>query len=884
MDGEKEGNPPPVVNEVVENDLNDTPMWNVRMVAQTVVPPAITKPPIEAENWKIEGNFFTMFKDRLFCGLIDENPFDHTQYFNDICDIYKNKDVTEDAFKLRAFPFTLDGEAKAWLRNLPSDSIRSFQDLNEAFINHFFPPSKVERLRMEINGFTQRGDESLYDAWVHFKKLLRACPPHGLTKKEYINTFYRGTNFQTKQYLDSSSGGVFMYNSPNAAKKLLEDIAVNTYEWAPSPRDSTRKNVAQVESEDGQVTLASLNNQFQLYGKELKRIQQTLVAMQVGCQRCEGPHLTKNCPIVNQCTHIDLDDIPMNLEAHVNFVSNPNFQKGGTSNQGNNSFQSNNSYYNPNQKQVSFNTQSNTSPGFSNQNRNQGYNSNYNQNRQNNFQSHNQQNYNNQSYNHQSNPNYQGNQSYQNQVNSQTQNNQGYNQQPQQTQPNNQPSQSSKGLEELMQTYIKKVESTEAFLLKENEFLKQQLKQQQTSFQTLESTVGRLSSYVSERPQGTLPHNIQVNPNTYNNNHQQHQNQNNNTTRVIPIEGVEEPQPQTFITQEPLPSFIEEEIGVSNEKGKEKGDATGVNGNDAKGDNEKGKDKGKESSKGKYHEKTFFFIEEECNKILASRPRIPKNLGDPGKFVFPCKFGESEVFNALAGLGASINLKPHSLYERLGLGPLKPTKIRIRLANHSFDTAIGIAEDILVSIDSLVFPVDFVIMEMKEDLQVPLILGRPFLATSDTIILVQRNQLNIEVGDECVTINIREAMKQPSNTDDDECYALDHIDLYVNEELEKLLGVDTWGFDQVFESDIVDLEADFNELMNVSVDDNELEGETIREESFEAIPNEDRIRIKSSWEEPPTLELKELPEHLEYAFLKESGQLPVIISKRLTVD
>ncbi|XP_071715083.1 uncharacterized protein [Rutidosis leptorrhynchoides] len=193
------------------------------------------------------------------------------------------------------------------------------------------------------------------------------------------------------------------------------------------------------------------------------------------------------------------------------------------------------------------------------------------------------------------------------------------------------------------------------------------------------------------------------------------------------------------------------------------------------------------SQRGKYHGETSFFIEEECNKILASRPRIPKKLGDPGKFIFPCKFGESEVFNALADLGASINLMPHSLYERLGLGPLKPTRIRIRLANHSFDTAIGIAEDILVSIDTLVFSVDFVIIEMKEDLQIPLILGRPFLATADTIILVQCNQLNIGVGEERVTINIREAMKQPSNIDDDECYAFDHIDLYVHDELEKLL-------------------------------------------------------------------------------------------------
>ncbi|XP_071708782.1 uncharacterized protein [Rutidosis leptorrhynchoides] len=114
------------------------------------------------------------------------------------------------------------------------------------------------------------------------------------------------------------------------------------------------------------------------------------------------------------------------------------------------------------------------------------------------------------------------------------------------------------------------------------------------------------------------------------------------------------------------------------------------------------------SQRGKYHDETSFFIEEEYNKILASRPRIYKKLGDPRNFIFPCKFDDLEVFNALAYLGESINLMPHSLYKKLGLGPLKLTRIRIRLANHSFDTAIGIAEDILVSIDTLAFPVDFV--------------------------------------------------------------------------------------------------------------------------------------------------------------------------------
>ncbi|XP_071688830.1 uncharacterized protein [Rutidosis leptorrhynchoides] len=199
-------------------------MWNTRLVAPTLVPPAITKPPIGADNRKIEGNFFTMIKDMLFHGLIDENPFEHIQQFNDICDIYKNKDVCDDVFKLRAFPFTLQREAKIWLRNLPSDSIRSFQDLTDAFIKHFFLPSKVERLRMGINGFTQRSDETLYDAWVCFKKMLRACPPHGLSKKEYINTFYRGTNALTKQYLHSSSGGQQIRNQQTSFQNFESTV------------------------------------------------------------------------------------------------------------------------------------------------------------------------------------------------------------------------------------------------------------------------------------------------------------------------------------------------------------------------------------------------------------------------------------------------------------------------------------------------------------------------------------------------------------------------------------------------------------------------------------------------------------------------------------
>ncbi|XP_071688533.1 uncharacterized protein [Rutidosis leptorrhynchoides] len=212
--------------------------------------------------------------------------------------------------------------------------------------------------------------------------------------------------------------------------------------------------------------------------------------------------------------------------------------------------------------------------------------------------------------------------------------------------------------------------------------------------------------------------------------------------------------------------------------------------------------------------------------LKAQEPKIPKKLGDPGKFVFPCKFGNSKTFDALADLGASINLMPLSLYEILDLRPLSPSRIRIKAYNHSYDSAMGLAEYIGLPV---------------EDLEVLMILGRPFLATADTIILCQRNQLNIGVGNDRITINIREAMKQPSSTDDKDCYAIELVDEYVNEEFEKLLGVDTTGFNELGENGQFDLEADFKELMNVDIESDEFVCEQKPDESYEAIPNEDRF-------------------------------------------
>ncbi|GJY39503.1 reverse transcriptase domain-containing protein [Tanacetum coccineum] len=105
-------------------------------------------------------------------------------------------------------------------------------------------------------------------------------------------------------------------------------------------------------------------------------------------------------------------------------------------------------------------------------------------------------------------------------------------------------------------------------------------------------------------------------------------------------------------------------------------------------------------------------------------------------------------FAIKADLGASINLMPYSLYAKLSLESLKPTKMSVRLADRSFQYPVGIAENMLVEVGKFTFPADFVILEMEEDSKVPLILGRPFLHTADAVIRVKQKQLNLGVGTE----------------------------------------------------------------------------------------------------------------------------------------
>ncbi|KAD6119830.1 hypothetical protein E3N88_11101 [Mikania micrantha] len=166
----------------------------------------------------------------------------------------------------------------------------------------------------------------------------------------------------------------------------------------------------------------------------------------------------------------------------------------------------------------------------------------------------------------------------------------------------------------------------------------------------------------------------------------------------------------------------------------------------------------KELLKGKDHlgEGANVSLSAGCSTLILNK--LPEKLADPGMFTIPCLFGDDVRRYALADSGASINLMPYSLYKKLALGDLSPTRMTLSLADRSVKCPRGILKDVLVKVDKFVFPVDFVVMDMDADTTVLIILGRPFLRTTKAIIDVYEGKLTFRVGDESVCLKIAKSM------------------------------------------------------------------------------------------------------------------------------
>nr|GEY73674.1 reverse transcriptase domain-containing protein [Tanacetum cinerariifolium] len=241
--------------------------------------------------------------------------------------------------------------------------------------------------------------------------------------------------------------------------------------------------------------------------------------------------------------------------------------------------------------------------------------------------------------------------------------------------------------------------------------------------------------------------------------------------------------------------------------------------------------------------------------------KLPRKIRDPSKFLIPCEFPGMDECLTLADLGASINLMPLSVWEALSLLELTPTCMTLELADRLVSKPIGIAKDVSFKVGVFHFPVDFMVVDFNPDPRVPLILERCFLKTGRALIDVHKGELTLLLGFSDVT-----ASGNPTP----------HDDPIVSTTSPTLTPFGDNDFLLFEEADaFLDLEDDPN-----SPEFNPFYSDPERDILLlETILN--KKTVKSSVDELPEVELKDLPPHLKYAFLEGNNKFPVIIAKEL---
>ncbi|GJU43214.1 hypothetical protein Tco_1200480 [Tanacetum coccineum] len=457
-------------------------------------------------------------------------------------------------------------------------------------------------------------------------------------------------------------------------------------------------------------------------------------------------------------------------------------------------------------------------------------------------------------------------------------------------------------LQKQFNDFMKSQQSTNAFIKETFMDLKTQLetvaKNHQASIQNLETKFDRLADKQSGRPSGSIPSNTQPNPKGHNSKaYQPPQSRNEHVNAVFTRSGKsykppvnpndqqndsetpinfdsddedEEPTPQPktqnpkLVKETPLPKPYKPKIMYPQRLRKEKMEAQNGKFLDmiravqinvplidvvARMPNYGKFLKELIRNKHKIEQISAAFLSDESSAMIQNK--VPPKLRDPKSFLIPCNFNKTFSCNALAYIGTRINLMPYSLYTKISLETLKPTKMSVRLADRSFQYPVGIAENMLVKV----------------------------------VIRVKQKQLNLGVGTERMIFNINSAMKH-YYSNDDTCFSIDVIDEILEEDFDALLDEGNKILHSIkgtlLEEEIF---TEFNEFIAMTADENSDSESDTEDPPFEKIIINIDYKIKTSLEEPLTNpELKPLPDNLEYVFLEEPPFLPVIILSQLTKE
>nr|GEY31900.1 reverse transcriptase domain-containing protein [Tanacetum cinerariifolium] len=599
---------------------------------------AIVISEILAENFEIKTNLLQLVQANKFHGFERDNPHTHISNFKRMTATLKYRNVLNDAIKLMLFPYSLEGAARIWYEKESPNSILTWDDLVNKFVNQFFPPSKITHLKNEISRFTQRFEETFGEAWDRFQEMLRACPHHGFSELTQIDTYYNGLTEQGRDSLNAAAGGNLLNKTTREAFKIIENKSKVRYSRSKSNVSRVNTNSRDIVSKtDDRIDKLAyqISNLVEIVNKQViapaKAVEKT-------CVTCGGAHAYYEC--------IDTDSNPSSVCAATgsyNQVSPPNRASHQIPPPGFAPVQNNPNRFNQNQSEGNYFNQAN--------NFNQG----------NNFKKN----------------NFQNNQGYRAQMNNALNfQNQGFQNQPFSV-PNNQiPPSVPNEFSSYMKSnaiMIKRMQNQINVL--RGDFNKQEENLRKNLNDDMRSILG---SFFQNQPStsGTIPSNIVPNPK-------------GEMKAVATRSGLayKGPFADALLLMPKFASTIKSLL----------------------------------ANKDKLFELAKVSLNENCSAMLLKK--LPEKLRDPGKFLIPYDFPGMEVCHALADLRASINLMPLSIWKKLSLSELTPTRMTLELADRSITHPNGVAEDVFVKVGKFHFPTDFVVVDFEADPRVPLILG-----------------------------------------------------------------------------------------------------------------------------------------------------------------
>nr|GEW49375.1 reverse transcriptase domain-containing protein [Tanacetum cinerariifolium] len=642
--------------------------------------------------------------------------------------------VTDNALRLYLFPHSLTHHATAWFDRLPRNSITTFEQMAKMFLEKYFPPFMVTKLRNEITNFCQRPDESLFEAWERYKLLIDRCPNHNMLPVTQIDTFYNGLTLRHHDTINVVAGGTFMKRRPEECYDLIENMTAHHNDWDTSVQISESSSSITSSSDSEIVALKAEMAEINKNLMKFLQMNQQVKAVTHSCETCSGPHSYNDCPATIGQTQ--------------NVYATGAYNQGGF-NQNQNQSNPNQNYQNKNQENNHGNVQGN------NQGRNQFF----------------------QRASHGQNPPpaYQA-RAYQ-ALGYQAPTQQALIPQPQ-------------------------VVTTTEFTnyMKANDTI---LKNMQTNMTSLTNSNFELKNMfgqfmkintASSSGLGTLLSNTVTNPKE-------------DLKGITTRSGIAYKGPTIPTTSSP-PKVVERETEVTKDTVPPTNNGSTKDANDQKKKffqifqdlnfNISFPDalilmpkfgptiKSLLTNKEKLFELARTPFNEHCSAVLLKR--LSEKLGDPGKFLIPCDFLGMNECLALADLGASINLMPLSVWNKLFLPELSPTCMTLELADRSISRPVRVVEDVFVKIGTFHFPVDFVVVDFNADPRVPLILGRSFLKTRHAFIDVYEGELTLRVGNKAITFNLDQTSRYSANYDAESINRIDVIDVARQEYSQEILG------------------------------------------------------------------------------------------------